>query len=250
MATWIVHLRIAERLLAWLPGLDEAAFALGNIAPDSGIPDEKWEHFDPPPRVTHFQIKDHASLRSADLRFFRENLAPLRGTKPDPALFSIRLGYFLHLVTDNLWYQQVARPAWETWRAGFNDDAAFWDEIKGDWYGLDHAYVRAHTDSLFWRVFIHCRYERDDLPFLPPAAVRRQMAYIQDWYRSEDAEIRAMLARPFAYLNQQQVDAFVEDASETLKRIHQLVWLDNAVLDGKVSALELLPERQSDGNPL
>jgi len=242
MATWIVHLRIAERLLAELPGLDEAAFALGNIAPDSGIPDEKWEHFDPPPRVTHFQIEDHPSLRSADLRFFRENLSPLREAKPDLALYSIRLGYFFHLITDNLWYQQVARPAWQRWRAEFGDDSAFWEEIKGDWYGLDHAYVRAHPDSLFWRVFIHCRYERDDLPFLPPTAVRRQMAYIQDWYRSNDAEINAMLARPFIYLSQAQVDAFVEEACEKLKKIHQLVWQTGAELDGRLSALELLPE--------
>lgn len=242
MATWIVHLRIAERLLAELPGLDEAAFALGNIAPDSGIPDEKWEHFDPPPRVTHFQIEDHPLYRSADLRFFRENLSPLRTVEPDSALFSIRLGYFFHLVTDNLWYQQVGRPAWQCWRAEFGDDSAFWDEIKGDWYGLDHAYVRAHPDSIFWRVFVNCRYERDDLPFLPPAAVRRQMAYIQDWYRSDDTEIRAMLARPFVYLNQAQVDAFIDGASEKLKRIHQLAWLDGVELNGRVSALDLLPE--------
>ncbi|TLN08164.1 hypothetical protein FDZ74_12365, partial [bacterium] len=98
MATWITHLRIAERLLAELPAggtpLDEVAFALGNIAPDSGVPDEKWEHFDPPPQVTHFQIHDHPDLRSADLRFYRDYLLPLRAARPDTALFSIRLGYF------------------------------------------------------------------------------------------------------------------------------------------------------------
>ncbi len=53
MATWIVHLRIAENLLACIPALDAAQFAIGNVAPDSGIPDEKWEKFDPPPEVTH-----------------------------------------------------------------------------------------------------------------------------------------------------------------------------------------------------
>jgi hypothetical protein len=43
MASWIVHLRIAENLLAKFPELDERQFAIGNIAPDSGWPDEKWE---------------------------------------------------------------------------------------------------------------------------------------------------------------------------------------------------------------
>ncbi|NMB67251.1 MAG: hypothetical protein GYA20_00630 [Chloroflexi bacterium] len=240
MATWIVHLRIAERLLGDLDaGLDEAAFALGNIAPDSGIPDENWEHFDPPPAVTHFQV-DHPRYRSADVTFYREHLLPLRHATPDAALFSLRLGYFFHLITDNLWYQQVGKPAIERWRGEFADDAAFWSEIKGDWYGLDHAYVRAHPDSLFWRVFTGCRYERDDLPFLPPQAVRRQLAYIQDWYRSDDEEIRAMLGRPFDYLNAAQADAFVDGACGQLAQIYRLFWLEDADVNGAVSALERL----------
>ena len=240
MATWIVHLRIAERLLGELDAvLDESAFALGNIAPDPGIPDENWEHFDPPPRVTHFQV-EHPRYRSADLAFYREHLLPLRTASPDAALFSLRLGYFFHLITDNLWYQQVGRPAWERWRGDFADDAAFWSEIKGDWYGLDHAYVRAHPESLFWRVFVGCRYERDDLPFLPPQAVRRQLAYIQDWYRSDDAEIRAMLARPFEYLSAAQAEAFVAGACEQLAAIYRRGWLEEEPVDAAVSALEWL----------
>jgi len=45
MASWIVHLRIAELLLGMIDGLDAPYFAIGNIAPDSGIPDENWENF-------------------------------------------------------------------------------------------------------------------------------------------------------------------------------------------------------------
>jgi len=239
MATWIVHLRIAETLLNQLPRLDESAFALGNIAPDSGIPDEQWAHFDPPPQVTHFQIPDHPRFRSADLRFYRDYLQPLDGGAAESALFSIRLGYFFHLITDNLWYAQIGRPAMQRWRGSFSDDPAFWDAIKGDWYGLDHRYVRAHPESLFWRVFVGCRYDRDDLPFLPPAAVQRQLAYIQDWYRSDDAEIRAMLARPFTYLNQPQVDAFIAAACAKLAGIYRRVWIEKMDVDGKISALEM-----------
>ena len=45
MASWIVHLRVAEKLLKAWPKLDPAQFAVGNITPDAGIPDEKWEKF-------------------------------------------------------------------------------------------------------------------------------------------------------------------------------------------------------------
>src|SRR5262245_39081459 len=54
MGTWISHLRIAENLLAQIPGLDEVAFAYGNLAPDSGLPNADWTIFDPPKTVTHF----------------------------------------------------------------------------------------------------------------------------------------------------------------------------------------------------
>ena len=57
MATWIAHLRIAENLLAEIPGLDAGSFATGSIAPDSGVPDEKWEKFTPPPEVSHFATR-------------------------------------------------------------------------------------------------------------------------------------------------------------------------------------------------
>lgn len=54
MATWIVHLRLAENLLTLIDNLDDASFAMESIAPDLGIPDENWETFDPPPEILHF----------------------------------------------------------------------------------------------------------------------------------------------------------------------------------------------------
>jgi hypothetical protein len=50
MATWIAHLRLAENLLERIPGLDEAQFAIGNVAPDSGIPDENGRNSTRRPR--------------------------------------------------------------------------------------------------------------------------------------------------------------------------------------------------------
>ena len=45
MASWIIHLRIAENLLGWIPNLNAEKFALGSVAPDPGIFDE-ITHFD------------------------------------------------------------------------------------------------------------------------------------------------------------------------------------------------------------
>ena len=37
MASWMIHLRIADGLLDRIPGLNETAFVMGNIAPERGV---------------------------------------------------------------------------------------------------------------------------------------------------------------------------------------------------------------------
>ena len=54
MASWMVHLRVADELLKKIENLDEKAFVMGNIAPDSGVPNEDWTVFQPPKDVSHF----------------------------------------------------------------------------------------------------------------------------------------------------------------------------------------------------
>ena len=56
MASWMLHLRVAEKLLEHLNDIDETAFIVGNIAPDSGEPNEDWSKYFPPKNVSHFQI--------------------------------------------------------------------------------------------------------------------------------------------------------------------------------------------------
>lgn len=171
MATWIVHLRLAERLLDRIDGLDPAYFAIGNIAPDSGIPDEKWEKFDPPAEVLHFQASENETWRIADLEFYRRYLAPARKKALDSLRFSFLLGYFFHLVTDNMWEELIGKPTMERFASQFEADPKFVWQVKRDWYGLDFEHVRTYPESLFWMVFMDCQYEDDFLDFLPVKAV-------------------------------------------------------------------------------
>ena len=118
MASWIVHLRTAEILLEQIPGLNAEKFAVGSIAPDSGVPDEKWENFTPPPWVTHFGQTAGADSRLADLEFYRRYLLPLKHPL-DFGLISFRLGYFFHLITDNLWSEKIGIPTTQRFSAEF-----------------------------------------------------------------------------------------------------------------------------------
>ena len=237
MATWIAHLRIAENLLTRIPNLDPGQFAIGNVAPDSGIPNENWEKFNPPPQITHFKRSTSVHKDIADLDFYRGYLADI--STDDINRFSFRLGYFFHLITDNLWTLDVGRPTSERWAEEFAKDKKFIWEVKLDWYGLDHIYVRENPDCLYWRVFLNTEPDSDDLDFLPPAALPHQLKHIKSYYQLDDVEIQTMMKRPMIYLPKSEMDDFVADVTENIYSIYQILWPTPPVLDGYVSALEL-----------
>lgn len=220
MATWITHLRIAENLLNLFPEMDVAAFAVGNIAPDSGIPDEKWEKFTPPGEVTHFYAPKGTPYTIADLEFARRYLP---GTEPplDRKRSSFCWGYFCHLVTDNLWARDIYRPTRQRYQAQFDADRSFIWEVKKDWYGLDFEYVRDHPGSLYWSVFLQCEYPVNYLAFLLPEGVRQVIAHIQRYYRTLDEHALERINRQRQYLTMPEVDAFVSEATRFIHLVIQ-----------------------------
>lgn len=247
MASWIVHLRLAENLLGLIPdhsaersrrSLEPASFAVGNIAPDSGMPDEKWENFTPPPEVTHFRAPEGEPFALADLEFYRRYLLPLREA-PDSRFFSFRLGYFFHLVADNLWSVKIGWPTQEKYKQQFEADKDFIWEVKKDWYGLDFIYVRDHPDCLFWRVFLTCQAETGGLDFLLPEGLRWVVAHIQQYYQRSGEEIQALYNRPYVYLSRAEMDRFVVETTQYLVRIYKRLWLESSETGNLLSALSL-----------
>jgi hypothetical protein len=242
MATWIVHLRLAENLLQTIEGLDAPSFALGNIAPDSGIPDEKWENFTPPKEVSHFIVPtEEDAWRIVDLEFFRRYLMPsVPFASEKEALF---LGYFFHLVTDNLWNRWIVRPTVERFKAEFEADRRFMWEVKRDWYGLDFVYLHEHPDSLFYRVFLDCKYDDDHgLDFMPAEGLRRQLDYIKNLYQDREKMDQALNERPDIYLTKPEMDRFVASATRRLEQAYRLLWKEGVDVSRHMTVLEVLPD--------
>jgi hypothetical protein len=241
MATWIVHLRIAKKLLKQIEGLDPAYFAIGNVAPDSGIPDEKWETFDPPSEVLHFHAPEGEKYRLADLDFYRQHLEPDRGSVLEKERFSFLWGYFFHLVTDNLWEQRIGLPTQERFKAEFEADPKFIWEVKRDWYGLDFEHVRSNPDSIYWRVFLNCRYEADYLPFLPQEAITMRIEGIKELYQREDERIEEWyIQRPDLYLCEVEMNAFIKETTGILEKTYQELWEGDLEVGEASSVLELV----------
>jgi hypothetical protein len=238
MASWIIHLRIAEILMGCIPHLDAEKFALGSIAPDSGRPDEKWETFTPSTRLTHFQNEKRDHRSCADLEFYRRYLLPMRG-KEDAGTVSFRIGYFFHLIADNLWSREIGVPTKQRFSAEFAADKDFIWEVKKDWYGLDFIFVRDHPDCLFWRVFRNARPNTGGLEFLVPESLAWSVNHIQQYYQRTDQDIQALYNRPYIYLSHVKADLFVDESTRRISRIFKHLWMDGAGADEKETALDL-----------
>ncbi len=240
MGTWMSHLRIAEQLVSVLPGLDETAFVFGSLAPDSGLPNADWSVFEPPKEVTHFLFKGQGENEIRDYEFHQKYLAPIADTS-DRCLYSFVLGYFIHLMCDNLW----AKKIWVTTEKACADEisadqARAFGNIKFDWYGLDQVYVKNHPECAFWRVFAVNPNPASCLPFIPNLPFHHQMDYIRDFYsHPEDIWFPP---RKYPYLNELTMSRFVQDSARIVQAVLEALPVLQAMEVPAASALCLVPE--------
>jgi hypothetical protein len=240
MTTWIGHLRIAERILDEIDDLSASDFAVGSVAPDSGVLNEGAGSFEPPVSVTHLRDPERAPWRRADLEFYRRYIASLDQVNSDRQQLSFLLGYFCHLVTDNLWAYEVLYPTREQYTAEFEADPDFIWTVKHDWYALDVLYVRNNPASLFWTDFLDTEYRNDYLPFLTQDGVQQRVEHIKTFYRRTDDEMEEWLrTRPGRYLSEPEMKHFIEQTATRFCSIYRYLIAKQDDVPAYYSALEL-----------
>ena len=206
MASWVIHLRVADELLDRFPALIQTEFVFGNIAPDSGVPGENYT-FTPPKSVSHFQKLENGHKISGYDLYEAEYLIPEKLANYSPSALSFHLGYFSHLLTDYLWAKHVALPTFERDIDEYlRDKAAAVGKYKVDWYDLDFRYLRDHPDFRAFRIYRGAPYFRNVyLDFYPPEAFEQRRKHIVDFY----SEHRENLDREYPWLTPEQADGFV-----------------------------------------
>ncbi|MBA4399600.1 MAG: hypothetical protein C0396_06995 [Anaerolinea sp.] len=250
MATWICHLRIAEKIAAELPGLDKAAFYTGSLAPDSGIPNDTWTEFTPPKEVTHFLVKGEGNEAIHDLEFYRAYLEKQPGKLFD-ADTSFLWGYFFHLLTDILWVDLIWTPT-KLMCADMIVEMgklAVVDEVKKDWYGLDHRFLRDHPTWEPWQIIRSLELNSIPISHIPLPAVTAQLDTIRNYYTEPDPA--RVLDRLFPYLSEATMQRAVTDCAAACLKLYQRLQA-GAGLDGALSATGWLSaaERQPYPAPL
>lgn len=215
MASWMVHLRIADQLLDALPGLSPVDFIVGNIAPDSGVPDETWTVFTPSTKISHFKSESSPHTKKVYYPdFITKYFTPEMQKQYSVEQYSFFLGYLTHLMADCLWADRIFDASLERFSAEYaSDGRAFIDRMKEDWYDLDFQYLRDHPGFRAFRVYLGAvGYVNTFMEEFAPDAFDNRRQYITSFYLAENNH----LDREYPYLSQGQMDAFVELASKDI----------------------------------
>ena len=211
MASWMVHLRIADRLLDKIPDLAPIEFIMGSIAPDSGVPNADGSAFTPCRAVSHFKEESYAEGPEV---FTAKYFSQSQRQDYSSGTYGFYLGYLTHLMTDILWSNQILHPTLDKYaKEDAPDRKEFIRQIKEDWYDLDFKYLRDHPGFRAFRVYLGAVGFRNTFmeEFSPDAFdLRRQ--YITDFYlQGKDG-----LDREYPYLTEAEMDRFVRNAAEAI----------------------------------
>ncbi|WP_346938935.1 zinc dependent phospholipase C family protein [uncultured Clostridium sp.] len=207
MATWIAHLRIAENILRNVDDLDSAAFILGNVGPDSGVPNEDWSSFNPPKTITHW-INEENNIDAE--KFFNKYI---KNNSMEYLKYSYVLGYYIHLLTDIEWskfFDEKKKNA--LYNKKLKEDASFIWTIKKDWYGLDFLYLQKNPNFIFHTIFKNIDQVPDYLDYFPKGALMKQVKYITEYYLGDNEETKDN----FIYLNEEEMDKFIDETSKKI----------------------------------
>ena len=215
MASWMIHLRIADKLLDKIPDLAPIEFIMGNMAPDSGVPNEDWSAFSPSTAVSHYRVDDGKGRKLIEVhRYEQDFFTPELRKSYNDQQYSFYLGYYTHLLTDVLWSELITWPVREKF------PSASWDEIKEDWYDQDFLYIKKHPGFRAFRAYLgSVGFVNRYMDFFAPDAFDNRREYITSFYLQEQEN----LDREYRYLTEEDANKFVEDAiGHILARLEEL----------------------------
>jgi len=211
MASWMVHLRIADILLDKFEDLEKTDFIMGNIAPDSGVPSEDWSYYVPSSKVSHFRDESKKIQLQPYLdRYFEKAVRKNYNTRQ----FSFYLGYLSHLITDILWQEQISDPCLKAHAAEALQDrnALVW-KIKADWYDLDFLFLSRQPHFRVFEIYKNAvGFRNTYMDIFAPDAFDNRREYITGFYDKK----RENPDRNYPYLTEHRMDRFVTEASEAV----------------------------------
>ncbi len=207
MATWIVHLRIANSYLKRniIPSEYKREFIIGSVAPDCGFgKKDSYGEFDPPPEITHW-APGGVKMYCRYWDFLNEYLKD-RQRDGD---YYFYLGYYIHLITDIIWSTAMYLPTRIKYSEQYKENPDFLRVIKVDWYDLDFKFLRDNPDFEPFEILKTTTFVKDYLDYYQPGQLTTQTKFICDYYSDASGHI---LDRQYPYLDEETMNKFIECA--------------------------------------
>ena len=208
MASWIVHLRVADALLEQA-GPCPTEFVMGNLAPDSGVPVGPVGVYRPDKPTSHFQLKNEdGEWEIRPERFVQRYMTAAQWAGYTAGQRAFYLGYYVHLLTDIRWVEDIFWPAAKTeWERFCADRSGCILRWKQDWYDLDFLYLRQNPRLRTLALYRAAEgFENRYIDLFSPTAFEERRQGILDFYAAEPDG----LDREYPYLTREEMDRFVQ----------------------------------------
>lgn len=204
MASWMLHLRIADALLTRFPQLEPTQFVAGNLAPDSGRMNADRMSYTPTKQLSHWKKPKEQGGAIQDELFAQRYLHPLPN-KPETCAF--HLGYYAHLLTDQNFIATVFRPLRDKRIYELPDATSFSEALKKDWYQTDLRYFAQNPELRSYHILQTIRdFPNSYFDYFAADAFTKKLREIQKAYRLADLDP----AYSFSYSSCKDMDDFVE----------------------------------------
>ncbi|MCI5604888.1 MAG: zinc dependent phospholipase C family protein [Clostridia bacterium] len=211
MATWVVHLRMADYFLDKSNDIYAPEFVSGSVAPDCGYgKKDSIGGFEPPPKITHWTPTGN----KRDCRYKEFYNLYLKGKDRNKAYW-FYLGYYVHLLTDIMWSSRIYMPTRDKYAEEYAKNPEFLKEIKVDWNDLDHKYIRDNPDFRALEILKNNKSVEDYLPYYQKNQLTQQTRFIVDYYKENIGKDN--LDRMYVYLTEDEVDNFINCAEELIE---------------------------------
>ncbi len=207
MATWGVHLRIAELFFDKIDQSHHREFVIGSVAPDCGYGvKDSFGEFTPPPTVTHWS----PSGAKRDCRYHDFYNSFLTAKNNDDYWFY--LGYYVHLLTDIMWSVTMYLPTRQKYAEQYDKNPEFLRVIKQDWNDIDAEYFNQNSKQKVFGILKNAGDIKDYLTYYEKGQLTSQVKFIVSYYENYGE----ITDRKYKYTTPEEIVNFLNCAYELL----------------------------------
>lgn len=211
MATWLVHLRIAEKVKEKIADISLPYLMLGSIAPDSGVPDDTYRSYNPSKEVTHFKTKkkETEGKSTIDLKgFYEKYLIPSKILTRSDNTRAFMWGYYFHLLADDEWNKYVA-PYKRIYEKEKHEDKDFVSVMREEIYALDFLYLDKNNYGIIEK-FKNINANINFFSEFEPSYIYECQKKIINCYEKE----QYVLDREYRFFSSESIESFINETAQ------------------------------------